>query len=176
MNVLLINGSPANFSHTRALLDYLEIHFSQQGAECETVDLINSVLPINDPVYHADAMQSPDEKVKAFAQKVKDADIIVLGTPLYHGSYSGLLKLALDNLDGDAFAGKIILLSSNASGPRNAMQAAQELVIVGRTMGGRVHESLIGTCKSDFTQTDSGLELTEQSIRKRCQDIVQELS
>jgi NAD(P)H-dependent FMN reductase len=79
-------------------------------------------------------------------------------------------------LDGDAFKDKRILLISNASGARGAMQAAQELSIVPTTMSGSVHNRIIGTCKADFTETEHGLELTEESIRKRCQEIVAELS
>lgn len=176
MRALLINGSPAEISRSRAILDYLSELFISSQVDNEIVDLKSALLPINDPVIHADAMQSPDENVRNFAQKVKDAEIIVLSTPLYHGSFSGLLKLALDNLDGDAFAGKTILICSNASGPRNAMQAAQELVVVGRTMSGKVHERIIGTNKADYEEKENKTILIDTSLKKRCQVIVNQLT
>lgn len=37
------------------------------------------------------------------------ADGIVIGTPIYKAAYSGLLKLLLDLLPQDAFAGKTVL-------------------------------------------------------------------
>jgi NAD(P)H-dependent FMN reductase len=93
MNVLLLNGSPAVVSHTATTLEFIASLFREHKCFSEVVDLKTFGLPINDPVHHSDAMQSPKDKVREFAQKVKDSDIIVLGTPLYHGSYSGLLKL-----------------------------------------------------------------------------------
>ena len=175
MNVVLLNGSPAVKSHTKGTLVFLEKEFSTLGNETRIVDLINFGLPVNNPIYHADAMQSDNEKVREFAQIVKDADLVVLGTPLYHGSFSGLLKSALDNLDGPAFEGKKILLCSNSSGPRSSVQASQELVIVARTMGGQVHNSVIGTCKADHTESENEFELTSDEIKTRCEKIAKEM-
>jgi len=176
MNVLLLNGSPAVKSHTKGTLVFVEQEFKRLGHTAKIIDLESFSLPVNDPIYHADAMQSPNEKVREFAQIIADSDLVVLGTPLYHGSFSGLLKCALDNLDGDAFEGKRILLCSNASGPRSAVQASQQLVIVPRTMGGLVHNSVIGTCKSDHTETETAFELTSDEIKNRCQKIVKEMT
>ncbi|WP_375633527.1 MULTISPECIES: NADPH-dependent FMN reductase [unclassified Bartonella] len=38
-----------------------------------------------------------------FVKTIADADDVILASPVYHGSYSGGLKNALDNLDYDAF-------------------------------------------------------------------------
>ncbi len=176
MNVVLLNGSPAVKSHTRGTLNYLEQIFKSQRHEAIIIDLVNFGLPVNNPIYHADAMLSDNEKVREFAQIIKDADLVVLGTPLYHGTFSGLLKSALDNLDGPALEGKKILLCSNSSGPRNAVQASQQLVIVARTMGREVNNSVIGTCKADHTETENSYELTSDEIKTRCEKIISELT
>ena len=175
MNILLLNGSPAKPSHTGATLSLLTKLFQENSHKCETISLLDFNIQINDPIYHADAMQSPNPKVKDLANKVKNAEIIVLGTPLYHGSYSGLLKTALDNLDGDAFEGKKILIASNASGMRGSMVAAQHLVVVPRTMGGDVYNRLIGTCKADFELKDVELQVSSEEIIDRCKEIVGEV-
>lgn len=176
MNVLLIDGSAADSSHTAACLDYLAEEFEANGADTTVCHLGAVGLPKNDPKYHADAMKSPEEKVREFAQTVKDSDIVVLGTPLYHGSFSGLLKSALDNLDGDALKGKKVVLMSNASGLRNSMQAAQALVIVARTMEGDVYHRIIGTAKSDYSlNEDNEIILTDESIKTRCSEIAKEV-
>lgn len=175
MMILLLNGSPAIKSRTRGTLAYLDEMFTALGHESKIIDLLSFDLPINNPIYHADAMKSDNEKVREFAQIVKDADLVVLGTPLYHGSFSGLLKSALDNLDGPAFEGKKILLCSNSSGPRSSVQASQELVIVARTMGGQVHNSVIGTCKADHTESENEFELTSDEIKTRCEKIAKEM-
>lgn len=176
MKIVLINGSPAKISHTSSVL--AEISNSFQGYEhtCIVVHLKDVQLPYNDPEYHADASLSPDEKVRQFAHAVQEADVVVLGTPLYHGSFSGLLKTALDNLDGDAFEDKIIVIASNAGGVRNAMQAAQELVVVARTMRAQVNNRLIGTCKSDFELVNNEYKLINEDIIARIQSITDGIS
>ncbi len=172
MNILLLNGSPAKPSHTSATLRVLAGFFEEDGHECDTLDLADYNLPVNNPVYHADAMQSTNQVVKDFATRVKRANIVVLGTPLYHGSFSGLLKSSLDNLDGDAFYNKKVILVANASGARASMQAAQHLVVVPRTMGGLVYNRLIGTCKADFEVNEGVYQLVSEEIISRCKTIV----
>lgn len=175
MNTLLLNGSPAKPSHTSASLRFIAKLFEDKGHTCEIVDLIDYQVPTNNPVYHEDAMQSPDPKVRDFAAKIAGADIVVLGTPLYHGSFSGLLKSALDNLDDDALYQKHVIIVANASGVRSSMQAAQHLVVVPRTMGGDVYDRLIGTCKTDFELQNGDYALVSDEIISRCDAIVGEI-
>ena len=176
MNVVMLNGSPAQGSRTRACLEYIAEQFKAQGVRTEIIDLLNVTLPINDPSHHHDASKHPDENVRTLAKQVENAEIVVLATPLYHGSYSGLLKVALDNLDGDAFAGKKVIIMSQASGMRGSMQAAHELEIVPRTMAGDVYGRLIGTCKDDYGMVDGKSTLTSDEIRNRVEQIVSEIT
>lgn len=175
MNVLLLNGSSAQSSHTSALLRHLARLLQTKGCETEMLDLQGYGLPFNNPIFHADASASDNPTVREFASKIASSQLIVLGTPLYHGSFSGLIKAALDNLNDDALLGKKILIVSNSSGLRNSQQAAQQLVLVARTMYGSVHYRLIGTGKADYIETDNGFELTSQELLDRCQAIVDEM-
>lgn len=176
MNVLLLNGSPAQPSHTGALVAHLSRLFEAKGHACRILDLFQLNLPINNPLFHDDASASDNEKVRTFAADIQAADMVVLGTPLYHGSFSGLLKAALDNLDDDALAAKKVLIVSNSSGLRNSQQAAQQLVIVARTMMGDVHDRLIGTGKADYREQDGVFLLSSPEIAARCQEIVDEIT
>jgi len=176
MNVLLIDGSPAPKSHTSALLAHLEELCKEKGLATERITLKDWQLPYNDPALHDHPWDHPDEKVRSFVQKVADANIVVLGSPLYHGTFSGLLKAALDHLSGDALEGKKVLPVGNASGLRTSIQAAQQLVIIPRTMGGIVHPRVIGTAKPDYTEEADRYVLTAPDMLQRCQEIVNELT
>lgn len=176
MKTLLIDGSPAVKSHTSALLAHLETLLKDHGSETELITLKDWQLPYNDSALHDHPWDHPHEGVRAFVQKVAEADIVVLGTPLYHGTFSGLLKAALDHLTDDGLKGKKVLLVSNASGLRNAIQGAQQLVIVPRTMGGIVHARLIGTAKPDYKEEADGYILTAPDMLQRCQEIVSEIT
>lgn len=174
MNILLIDGSPAVQSHTSALLAHLSELFAAHG-QTEVITLKERQLPYNDAALHSNPEQHPDQGVRDFVAKVAAADVVVLGTPVYHGSFSGLLKSAIDHLVDDAFKGKKLLLVSNAAGVRVSIQGAQQLVIVPRTMGGSVHTRLIGTCKADYEDRDGQYFLTAPDMLQRCQEIVQEI-
>ena len=175
MKTILIDGSPANVSHTSALLAHLADLFQDHGSEVETITLKSLGLPYNDPELHDSPWESPHQAVREFAKKVDEADVVVLGTPLYHGTFSGLMKSALDHLTDDGFAGKKVLIVSNSSGLRNAIQAAQQLVIVPRTMGGLVHSRLIGTAKADYAEEAGRFALTAPDMLARCKEIVGEI-
>lgn len=167
MKAVLIDGSPASNSGVAALLHAVEEQLASAGHEVSIVSLCEQCLPINDPTYYRNPEEHPEEGVRTFVSTVQAADIVVLGTPLYHGSFSGLIKMALDHLDGHALAGKAVGIVSNATAPRGSLTAAQELVHVARNLKGNVINRLIGTSKEDYTLQDGVLRLTEPSVVKR---------
>ncbi|MBB2942660.1 FMN reductase [Actinoplanes lutulentus] len=48
-----------------------------------------------------------DEATKAALAAITDASLLVVATPTYKGSYTGVLKVLLDNLPAQALAGKL---------------------------------------------------------------------
>lgn len=175
LHAVLLDGSPASPSRVGVLLSSVAAELKKQGCTTEIVELHSAILPTNDPAYHANPAEHPDAKVKHFVQAIEGADIVVLGTPLYHGSFSGLLKLALDHLHNDAFAGKVIGLVSNATGPRKSLQAAQELTVVARTLKGDVSNCLVGTCRADYGVKDAVFQIIEPEIVQRVSILAKDL-
>lgn len=106
MKIALICGSPSNKSHTHALLKYIEGLLTDKKVETLFWELKIKPLPVVQPQYHSNPIETPDEKVKEFVRFVDDVDGLVLGTPIYHGSYAGILKNAVDNLGPDALETK----------------------------------------------------------------------
>ncbi|MFC6725805.1 NADPH-dependent FMN reductase, partial [Halobium palmae] len=66
------------------------------------------------PPLNADLDEQGD--AAAFAECLREADAVLLGTPMYHGSYSGVLKNALDHVGFDEFEGKTVGLLAVAGG------------------------------------------------------------
>lgn len=175
IKALLLDGSAASPSRVAVLLESIAGSLRKGGCEVRTIELSHFDLPVNNPDFHANPQDHPDAVVRRFVNLVKESDIIVLGTPLYHGSYSGLLKMALDHLCDDAFAGKSVGLVSNANGPRNSVQAAQELVLVARTMKGIVCDGMIGTYHGDYGMNDGTFQVTDHEILQRIELLTAEL-
>jgi FMN reductase len=103
MNVLLLGGSPSSPSTTWRLLQLLGERLAALGHR--TVALQVRQLPA-EALLHAD----PDDAVVREALiQVSEADAIVVGTPVYKASFSGVLKTFLDLLPQDGLAGKLVL-------------------------------------------------------------------
>ena len=73
--------------------------------------------------------------VSRLREKVKQADGILLGSPEYHGSFSGVLKNALDLMGFDEFEDKVVGLIGVSGGRMGAANALSML----RTVGTALH-------------------------------------
>jgi NAD(P)H-dependent FMN reductase len=116
-HVVAICGSLSDDSGTRiALRDALDAA-EQAGATTHLVDLRDYDLPPRDGD-DRDAGDGPELR-----EDVAAADAVLLGTPMYHGSYAAPLKNALDYCGRDELGGKAVGLLSVAGGsfPRQAL-------------------------------------------------------
>jgi NAD(P)H-dependent FMN reductase len=66
--------------------------------------------------------------------EVKQAQGIILGTPEYHGGYSGVLKNALDLMGFEEFEGKMLGLVGVSGGAMGAFGAMESLRSIGRAL------------------------------------------
>jgi len=107
-----------------------------QGAEelkCETrlIDLREYQLVFCDG--KEDESQFPRD-VFRLREAVRAAQGIILGTPEYHGGYSGVLKNALDLMGFEEFEGKMLGLVGVSGGAMGAFGAMNSLREVGRAL------------------------------------------
>lgn len=116
VRIVGIAGSLRPGSYSHQALEAAAQRVKALGAEVEILDLRSLTLPFCDgskayPEY-------PD--VAQLRQAVHQADGIILVTPEYHGSISGVLKNALDLLSFDEFSGKVTGLISVLGGQSNS--------------------------------------------------------
>ena len=100
LHVLAVSGSPNRSSATRAVIQNLADQLSAAGVPVDLLDLAEEPLPLFHPESSPEAASFP--KLKA---RVDAADVLLLGTPDYHGSFTGTLKNFLDHF-WQEFAGK----------------------------------------------------------------------
>jgi NAD(P)H-dependent FMN reductase len=111
VTVAAVVGSLRDESYTRAALEVaLGAAESYSNVETDLIDLREFDLP----VYDGDAGDAGD--AEALRERVAVADAILVGTPVYHGSYSSTLKTALDYCGFDEFDGKTVGLLAVAGG------------------------------------------------------------
>lgn len=109
-HVVALCGSLADDSGTRIALREALDAAEDANATTTFVDLRHLDLPIFD-ADDKDAGDAPELR-----RTVREADAVLLGTPLYHGSYSSPLKAALDYCGFDEFEGKTVGLLAVAGG------------------------------------------------------------
>ncbi|PPK67088.1 NADPH-dependent FMN reductase [Actinokineospora auranticolor] len=96
--IIVLSGSPSPVSRTASLADLVADTLP------DAVHLRLRELPAA-PLLSADR---GDQAITRATEKVAAADGVVLVTPIYKASFSGLLKIFLDLLPQDGFAGKTV--------------------------------------------------------------------
>lgn len=102
-NILLINGSPSAPSRSQGLLDYAIALLEKQGVKTDLLSVRD--LPAEDLIfgkYNSPSLEQP----KALLEQ---AQAVIISTPIYKASYTGLLKTFLDLLPQKALASKVVL-------------------------------------------------------------------
>lgn len=109
-HVVGVPGSLRETSYTRMGIERALDGVRRAGGRAELVDLREYDLP----TYDADRGSAGD--AEAFTAQIRGADAVLLGTPMYHGSYSSTLKTALDYCGFDEFEGETVGLLAVAGG------------------------------------------------------------
>ncbi|GHE07962.1 NADPH-dependent FMN reductase [Streptomyces alanosinicus] len=101
--VLSVSGSPSATSRTGRLLRHLDQRLLAQG---------HQVIPLDVRGVPAEALLGADVRHPAIVEAAAlfaRADGVLIGTPIYKASYSGVLKALLDLLPQHALTGKTVL-------------------------------------------------------------------
>jgi len=131
MNIVAIAGSNRRGSTSTRLAKYIVAVLRQQGVQADLFDLHQTPLPFFSP----DDPQEDHAGLAELKRLAAAADGIVLASPEYHGSISGVLKNALDHLGKEHFGGKPVLSATSAGGPVG-VSSLQQLQAIVRNLHG----------------------------------------
>ncbi|QGA82672.1 NADPH-dependent FMN reductase [Halomicrobium sp. LC1Hm] len=163
--VVGICGSLREGSYTRQSLRVALAAAAAAGGDTELLDLREWDLPVFDP----DAEDAGD--AAAFREQIRGADSVLLGTPVYHGSFSTPLKNALDYCGFDEFENKTVGLLCVAGGSF-PLTALEHLRSVGRSLDCWVipHQAAVPRAASAF---EDG-RLVDEQVRERIETLGRE--
>jgi azobenzene reductase len=174
VTVVALGGSLAQRSHTGALLRAAADRLRMSGAQVARWDLRERPLPLADPRSHAHPERHPAPEVRALVAAITEADALLLGSPVYHNSYAGVVKNALDHLAIPHFAHKPVGLLSNGGGAFST-QAVDHLRLVVRGLGGIAIPTQVVTVDEDYLLADGDLHIVAPAIHERLDRFVAEL-
>ena len=110
VRTVAISGSPRDESTTRAALRVALDAAEDAGADVELLDLGAVDLPL----YHPDEDEQGDsERLKRL---VREADGVIVGSPVYRGSYSSTFKNFHDFCGADEYENTAVGLLATAGG------------------------------------------------------------
>jgi FMN reductase len=121
--LVAIAGSPSPDSRTRSLVTKVLENIAQETAG------ITSLVDIADLV-HSLAVRTRDEaspQLEKALRSVEGADLLVVGSPVYKGSYTGLFKHFVDLIDYKALAGVPVALLAMGGSDRHALVIDHQL-------------------------------------------------
>ncbi|MER7733147.1 NADPH-dependent FMN reductase [Streptomyces erythrochromogenes] len=103
--LLALTGSPSAHSRTDVVADLALRHLTRSHPGFESARLAVRALPAADLL----AARRGEPEIRRALDAVAEADGLIIATPVYKASYTGLLKAFLDLLPQDGLAGKTIL-------------------------------------------------------------------
>ncbi|MFB2833504.1 NADPH-dependent FMN reductase [Floridanema evergladense] len=169
VKIVGIGGSLREDSYSQLALELAAQRIEALGAKVEILDLREMELPFcngedNYPDY-------PD--VEKLRNAVQQADGLILATPEYHGSVSGVMKNALDLMSFDQLSDKVTGLISVLGGQSNS-NALNDLRVIMRWVHAWVipEQIAIGQAWKAFNQDGK---IVDEKLSKRFDEFAQSL-
>ena len=161
-HIVALSGSQRDGSRTRHAVNQALEAAETRGATTKLVDLTTFDLPVFDPD-HSDAGDAQELR-----QLVRRADGVLLGSPVYHGSYSSVLKTAIDYCGFDEFeettVGLLVVAGGGFPSP-----ALEHLRSVARTLNAWVLPNQVAIPNAHSSFEDG--ELTDEALVERVETL-----
>jgi NAD(P)H-dependent FMN reductase len=165
--VVGICGSIRRGSYTRLAVQMALQGAQEVGAQTRLIDLKDYQLVFCDG--KEDERAFPED-VFRLRREVSQAHGIILGTPEYHGSFSGVLKNALDLMGFDEIEGKMIGLVGVSGGALGAVNALNSLRTIGRALHAWVVPEQVSIPEAWKVFDESGT-LRDSDLEKRVKEV-----
>ena len=161
-------GNFSRLSKSYALVETVaEFARDRYGLRSELYDLTAIGPSLGNARHHDDLDSSAQQVVK----KIISADVLVVGSPTYKGSYTGLFKHFFDLIDPLALQGKPVILTATGGGDRHALIVEHQLRPLFGFFMAHTLPSAVYAADRDF----SDYRLASEPIRRRAEQAVTEL-
>lgn len=118
LRIVVINGSPNEQSKTKGLATAALNELSQRRhLDTHQID----VYRLGRGFSEANNREDVTPEIEAQLRTVEEADLLIVATPIYRGSYTGLFKHFFDLIEQYALAEKPVLLLATGGGEKHAL-------------------------------------------------------
>ena len=124
LRIVGFSGSLSRPSKTRALVDLVTARAAAAlGAVAAAYDLTD----LQPSLGAATTLDDLGRQQRAIVASILSADALVVGSPVYKGSYTGLFKHLFDLVEPASLAGKPVLLTATGGGEKHALVIEHQL-------------------------------------------------
>jgi FMN reductase len=124
ISVVGVSGSPTRPSRTTALVDEVTRAFATSlGGVPTLIELAPLLGELGEGPYRSDI----GPNARHALEQVEAADLIVVGSPAYRATYTGLFKLFFDHVGQYALADKPIILTATGGSDRHALLVEHQM-------------------------------------------------
>ncbi|WP_106769100.1 NADPH-dependent FMN reductase [Paenibacillus faecalis] len=166
---VIINGSPTAGSRLTAIMDYAERSLTAAHFEVNRIDVAQ--LPPEDLI----RTRFESEHIVKANGLVAEADAVIIASPVYKASYTGVLKTFLDLIPEKGLAGKIILPLFIGGSLAHLLSMDYALKPVLSSIGARYILGGVYTVDAQVARReDGGFDITEV-LQERLDSSIEEL-
>ncbi|EKZ95714.1 FMN reductase [Cupriavidus metallidurans] len=124
LRVVAVSGGLQRPSKSAALTEHLlDLIAEEVPCEQRLVELGQLAPQLAGAVWRSQMSDTVERELAA----VEQADVLVVATPVFRGSYSGLFKHFFDFIDQDALIDKPVLLAATGGSERHALMIDHQL-------------------------------------------------
>ncbi|MGE0280857.1 MAG: FMN reductase [Rhizobiaceae bacterium] len=165
--VLGLSGNITRPSKTRAFVGHIAAETAAAtGARSVTFD----IQDFGRSLAQARRLADLDPSARNIVERLLAASVLVVGSPTYKGSYTGLFKHFFDLLDPTALKGKPVILAATGGGERHSLIVEHQLRPLFGFFEALTMPTAIYASDRDFAD---GV-LVSEAIRARAQQAVNE--
>jgi len=168
ISIVGVSGSLSKPSRTSALVSaVLEGISIKSGLPATLLELSDSAAEL----FAARSSASASPPARKFLEQVEQADLLVIGTPVYRASYTGALKHLFDLVDHRSFSGKPIVLTATGGSLLHALVIEHQLRPLFGFLNALTLPTSVYAVEADF----SSYSLVRPEIHERIERIASEV-
>jgi len=172
MSIVGISGSLSNPSRTTTLVELIVGKTASAAFSKKTIITVGDIAPSLGLALNPKLLSA---EVSLAYEKLASADVIVVGTPVYKGSYTGLVKHFFDLLDPKVLNGKVAVLAATGGSDHHSLVLEHQLRPLLSFFGAHTVPTTVYVKDSDFVKEEGGgYRLNNTDVSQRIDTIVEQ--
>ena len=159
-NVVGISGSPSSPSRTSALVSaVLDAIQEREPVDAQLIDLATAARGL----FATSSVDRLSPESREIIDDIESADLLVVGTPVYRGSYTGAFKHVFDLVRHDRLRGTLVVLTATGGSQMHGLVTEHQLRPLFGFFGALSLSTTVYATEADF----ENYVLTSRLIRQR---------